>query len=135
MSRQPDEILRDALAHFEIVLAYAEHDLDDQIVIDAICMRLSAGVEALATLEPNVRDRLFGADWPLMWGHAQPDRPRLPARRYRHRPPDTCAGRPNDHRTHPGPDHFVVARQDQSARTTTHRTSTAQPQRPRQRRR
>lgn len=68
MSRQPDEILRDALAHFEIVLAYAEHDLDDQIVIDAICMRLSAGVEALGTLEPNVRDRLFGADWPLMWG-------------------------------------------------------------------
>lgn len=68
MSRQPDEILRDALAHFEIVLAYAEHDLDDQIVIDAICMRLSAGVEALATLERNVRDRLFGADWPLMWG-------------------------------------------------------------------
>jgi uncharacterized protein with HEPN domain len=68
VSRQPDEILRDALAHFEIVLAYAEHDLDDQIVIDAICMRLSAGVEALATLEPNVRGSLFGADWPLMWG-------------------------------------------------------------------
>lgn len=68
MSRQPDEILRDALAHFEIVLAYAEHDLDDQIVIDAICMRLSAGVEALGTLEPNVRDRLFGPDWSLMWG-------------------------------------------------------------------
>ncbi len=68
MSRKPDEILRDALAHFETMLAYAEHDLDDQLVIDAICMRLSAGVEALATLEPNVRDPLFGADWPLMWG-------------------------------------------------------------------
>ena len=68
MSRKPDEILRDALAHFETMLAYAEHDLDDQLVIDAICMRLSAGIEALATLETNVRDRLFGADWPLMWG-------------------------------------------------------------------
>ena len=68
MSRKPDEILRDALAHFEIVLAYAEHDLDDQIVIDAICMRLSAGIESLATLEPNVRDQLFGTDWHLMWG-------------------------------------------------------------------
>ncbi len=68
MSRQPDEILRDALAHFEIVLAYAQHNLDDQLVIDAICMRLSAGIEALATLEMNVRDLLFGADWPLMWG-------------------------------------------------------------------
>lgn len=68
MSRRPDEILRDALAHFETMLAYAEHDLDDQLVVDAICMRLSAGIEALATLEPTVRDRIFGADWPLMWG-------------------------------------------------------------------
>lgn len=68
MSRTPDEILRDALAHFETMLAYAEHDLDDQLVIDAICMRLSSGIEALATLEPNVRDRVFGTDWPLMWG-------------------------------------------------------------------
>lgn len=68
MSREPHEILRDALAHFDTVQAYAEHDLDDQLVIDAICMRLSAGIEALATLEPNVRDHLFGADWPLMWG-------------------------------------------------------------------
>ena len=68
MSRKPDEILRDALAHFQTMRAYAGHNLDDQLVIDAICMRLSAGIEALATLEPNVRDQLFGADWPLMWG-------------------------------------------------------------------
>ena len=31
-------------------------------------MRLSAGIEALATLEPEMRDQLFGTDWPLMWG-------------------------------------------------------------------
>ena len=68
MSRKPDEILRDALAHFETILAYAEHELDGQLVIDAICMRLSAGIEALATLEPEVRDQLFGIDWPVMWG-------------------------------------------------------------------
>lgn len=68
MNRKPDEILRDALAHFETMLAYAEHDLGDQLVIDAVCMRLAAGIEALATLEPNVRGRLFGSDWPLMWG-------------------------------------------------------------------
>lgn len=68
MSRKPDEILRDALAHFETMLAYAEHELDGQLVIDAICMRLSAGIEALATLEPEVRDQLFGIDWPVMWG-------------------------------------------------------------------
>jgi uncharacterized protein with HEPN domain len=42
--------------------------LDDQLVIDAICMRLSAGVEALARLDTATRDRLFGDAWPLMWG-------------------------------------------------------------------
>lgn len=68
MSREPDEILRDALAHFQTMQAYAEHDLDDQLVIDAVCMRLSAGIEALATLDPDMRDQLFGTDWPLMWG-------------------------------------------------------------------
>jgi uncharacterized protein with HEPN domain len=68
VSREPGEILGDALAHFQIMQAYSEHDLDDQLVIDAICMRLSAGIEALATLDPDVRDQLFGTDWPLMWG-------------------------------------------------------------------
>lgn len=68
MSREPDEILGDALAHFQIMQAYSEHDLDDQLVIDAICMRLSAAIEALATLDPNVRNQLFSTDWPLMWG-------------------------------------------------------------------
>jgi len=47
---------------------YADRDLDDQVVIDAICMRLSAGVETLAALEPDFRNKLFGDDWPLMWG-------------------------------------------------------------------
>jgi uncharacterized protein with HEPN domain len=37
-------------------------------VIDAICMRLSAGVEALARLDIETRDRLFGDAWPLMCG-------------------------------------------------------------------
>lgn len=68
MSRKPDEILRDALAHFETMQAHAAHNLDDQLVIDAICMRLSAGIEALATLDPDVRDQMFGTDWPVMWG-------------------------------------------------------------------
>lgn len=32
------------------------------------CMRLSAGLEALARLDTAFRDRLFGDAWPLMWG-------------------------------------------------------------------
>lgn len=68
MSREPNEILRDALAHFRTMQTYAEHDLEDQLVIDAVCMRLAAGIEVLATLDADVRDLLFGTDWPLMWG-------------------------------------------------------------------
>ncbi|MDQ6895468.1 MAG: DUF86 domain-containing protein [Actinomycetota bacterium] len=40
----------------------------DQLVVDAVCMRLSAGVEALNRLESSTRDDLFGDTWPLMWG-------------------------------------------------------------------
>jgi len=68
VSRQSAEILRDALTHFETMQVYAELDLNDQLVIDAICMRLSAGIEALATLDSAVREQIFGPDWPLMWG-------------------------------------------------------------------
>jgi hypothetical protein len=48
------------------MLQHAQGNLDDQLVIDAICMRLSAGVEALARLGTETRDRLFGDAWPLM---------------------------------------------------------------------
>lgn len=68
MSREPQEILRDALLHFEMLQSYASRDLEDQLVIDAICMRLSAGIEVLATLSLSDRERLFGEVWPLMWG-------------------------------------------------------------------
>lgn len=47
---------------------HAQGNLDDQLVIDAVCMRLSAGLEALAGLDVATRDRLFGDAWPLMWG-------------------------------------------------------------------
>lgn len=40
----------------------------DQLVIDAICMRLSAGIEILARLDADVRSELYGDNWPLMWG-------------------------------------------------------------------
>lgn len=68
MSRDSSEILRDAMAHLRIMRDHAERDLDDQLVLDAVCMRLSAGIEALATLDPATREEMFGQDWPLMWG-------------------------------------------------------------------
>lgn len=68
MSRTPDEIIRDAMAHFAIMEAHSHRDLGDQLVIDAVCMRLSAGIEALSTLDTGTRSQLFGDTWALMWG-------------------------------------------------------------------
>lgn len=61
-------MLRDALAHFQILQSHAEKDLDERLVIDAVCMRLSAGIEALAALDATTREEIFGGMWPLMWG-------------------------------------------------------------------
>lgn len=68
MSRDTAEILRDAMAHFEIMQEHAEHDLNDLLVIDAVCMRLSAGIETLAALDPTTRQAMFRDAWSLMWG-------------------------------------------------------------------
>ena len=68
MNRTTEELLGEALHHFGTMLGYADHDLDDQLVIDAICMRLSAGLEVLNRLDRDVRDRLFGDTWTAMWG-------------------------------------------------------------------
>jgi hypothetical protein len=61
-------VLQEALAHFEVVAEYGSGDLSDQKTIDAICMRLSAGIEALSGLSDADRDTLFGDVWTQMWG-------------------------------------------------------------------
>jgi uncharacterized protein with HEPN domain len=61
-------VLREALAHFEVVADYGRGEVIDQKTVDAICMRLSAGIEALAALDPAVREDLFGDAWFEMWG-------------------------------------------------------------------
>lgn len=68
MTRRADDLLRDALAHFEVMLQYGQQDTNDQLVIDAACMRLSAGIGVLARLDQAVLDDLFGDSWPLMRG-------------------------------------------------------------------
>lgn len=68
MNRTTSEVLRDALAHFHMLQDHAQKDLDERLVIDAVCMRLSAGIEALAALDPTTRQEIFGEAWPLMWG-------------------------------------------------------------------
>ena len=68
MSRSDHEVLHEALTHFDLMLHHAEGDVTDQLVIDAVCMRLSAGLEVLNRLAPDVRDGMFGDSWLLMWG-------------------------------------------------------------------
>lgn len=66
--RSPREVLEDAQAHFEVVASYATEDVKDQLTVDAICMRLSAGIEALSTLDDTAREAFFGKTWHQMWG-------------------------------------------------------------------
>ena len=54
------------MAHFEVVADYGSGDLSDQKTIDAICMRLSAGIEALSGLSDADRDALFVDVWSQM---------------------------------------------------------------------
>lgn len=69
MRRQlPHMVLEEALAHFEVVAEYGAGDLTDQMAIDATCMRLSAGIEALSRLSAADRDALVGGVWTQIWG-------------------------------------------------------------------
>lgn len=68
MIRTRQELLQDALVHFELMEGYAERDLGEQLVVDAVCMRLSAGLEVLNRLDSETLSRLFGDAWPVMWG-------------------------------------------------------------------
>lgn len=58
--RLAEQMLQEVVAHFEVVAEYGEGDLTDQKTVDAICMRLSAGVEALSGLKAVEREVLFG---------------------------------------------------------------------------
>ena len=66
--KEPKQVLQEALAHFKVVADYGAGDLSDQKTIDAICMRLSAGIEALSGISDADREALFGDVWNQMWG-------------------------------------------------------------------
>ena len=45
--RTAAEIIAEALEHFDLAISHSQRDLSDLVVIDAVAMTLSAGVEAL----------------------------------------------------------------------------------------
>lgn len=69
MSRSKLQLLHEALFHLDRATEYAQYEDEmDQLTIDAVCMRLSAGIEVLARLDPSIREQMFGESWQLMWG-------------------------------------------------------------------
>ncbi len=68
MSRTALERLADANLHLDAAITYAADGVFDAKTIDAICMRISAGLEALNALSTGTREQLFGDQWPAMWG-------------------------------------------------------------------
>jgi uncharacterized protein with HEPN domain len=66
--RSPLEILEDAADHLDHVDAYSHRDLTDEMVMDAIAMRLSAAIEVLRRLPEDLRADVTGGTWPQMWG-------------------------------------------------------------------
>jgi uncharacterized protein with HEPN domain len=69
MSRTIDELLNEALVHFDAATEYAQAtDPDPGMLLDAMSMRLVAGLETLTRLPDGHADRLFPSEWPDMRG-------------------------------------------------------------------
>lgn len=68
MSRTDAELLNEALHHFHLASTHSKTGMGDQLVIDAVSMRLVAALEALHRLDAKVLDSAFGDTWTLMWG-------------------------------------------------------------------
>jgi uncharacterized protein with HEPN domain len=68
VSRSDAELVRDALDHIAALRRHMErHDLADEIIVDAVSLRLSAAIEAVSRASAELRERLFGGDWTIIW--------------------------------------------------------------------
>lgn len=68
MTRTDRELIEDALDHIELLHRHMRRgDLADNTVADAVSLRLAAAIEALSRCSTEMRTRLFGDEWSLMW--------------------------------------------------------------------
>ncbi|WP_308799099.1 HepT-like ribonuclease domain-containing protein [Agromyces silvae] len=68
MSRSDAELLSDALEHLATLHRHLERaDLDDATVADAVSLRLASAIEALAATSDEVRARVSGGRWHVIW--------------------------------------------------------------------
>jgi uncharacterized protein with HEPN domain len=68
MSRSDRELIEDALEHVRMLHAHLDQSsLADQTVADAVSLRLAAAIESMSITSPELRERLFGDLWPIIW--------------------------------------------------------------------
>lgn len=68
MSRSDIEHVRYALQHIAKLRGHLRRgDLVDETIFDAVCMRLSAAIESVASINEASRFREFGDSWPVIW--------------------------------------------------------------------
>lgn len=68
MSRSDAELVRDALEHIAALRRHLErHDPTDETIVDAVSLRLSAAIETVSRASADLRERVFGADWAIIW--------------------------------------------------------------------
>lgn len=68
MSRTDEELIVSAQEHLKILRQHLSRtQIEDQTVADAVSMRLAAAIEAISQCNEEVRTRMFGEDWVLMW--------------------------------------------------------------------
>lgn len=68
MSRTDAEQLTSAREHLRrLRLHLKRHDLADDTVLDAACLRLAAAIESVAAVRQDFRERVFGDGWVAIW--------------------------------------------------------------------
>ncbi len=68
MSRSDEELVRDALEHLQVLKRHlARADIVDEIVADAVSLRLAAAIEAISETSDDFRDQAFGNGWKIIW--------------------------------------------------------------------
>ena len=68
MSRGDADYAREALEHLDVIEQHvAEGSWDQQVVVDAVCLRLAASIERASRLSEGARRTAFGDSWAAIW--------------------------------------------------------------------
>lgn len=68
MSQSERDIIFETLDHLAIMREHQQRgNLDDAVILDAICLRLASAIESLSRLSEQRRQDLFGNEWHVIW--------------------------------------------------------------------